>query len=77
MFKAIFSLFKSIIVLAKAFCSIVFILFSVVCNLTKALGNVCSSLFIRHKGKKEIERMKNELESEEREQSLDNTPNQE
>lgn len=77
MFKAIFSLFKSIIVLAKAFCSIVFILLSVVCSLTKALSNVCSALFIRHKGNQEIKRLKNELENEEREQCLHKKPNQE
>lgn len=77
MFKAIPALFKSIVEIVKSLFLIVFSLFSIVCNLTKALGHVCSVFFIRHKGKKEIERMKNELENEEREQRLDKKPSQE
>ncbi|MEZ9005793.1 hypothetical protein AB6E26_24245 [Vibrio splendidus] len=77
MFKAISTLFKSIVELVKSLFSIVFSLFSIVCNLTKALCHIFSAFYIRHKGNKEIERLKNELKNEEREQSLDNKPNRE
>lgn len=77
MFKAISTLFNSIVELVKSLFSIVFSLFSIVCNLIKALYHLLSAFYIRHKGNKEIKRLKNELKNEEREQSLDSKPNQE
>ncbi|CAH6884137.1 conserved hypothetical protein [Vibrio chagasii] len=63
MFEAIF---KSIVELVKSLFSIVFSLFSIVCNLTKALCHIFSAFYIRHKGNKEIERLKSEIEQQER-----------
>lgn len=65
MFKAIPVLFKSIVELIKSLFSVVFSLFSIVCSLTKALDHIFSACYIRHKGNKEIEKLKSEIEQQE------------
>ncbi|UQA51420.1 hypothetical protein [Vibrio sp. ED002] len=65
MFKAISALSKSIVEIVKSLFLIVSSLFSIVCNLTKALCHIFSTFYIRHKGNKEIEKLKSEIEQQE------------
>ncbi|HDY8124454.1 TPA: hypothetical protein RQL06_000829 [Vibrio vulnificus] len=71
MFKSIVEILKLAFEFAKNMCSIILSLIAIVFTLLKSLRHYCSGFYIRHQGKKEIEKLKQAIELAERKQRLD------
>lgn len=71
MFKSIVEILKLAFECAKNMCSIIWALITIMFTLLKALRHYCSGFYIRHQGKKEIEKLKQAIELAERKQRLD------